>query len=278
MPKIIVPVPRRIDLSMAPSFNATTSEIGFGLAPSQDLIAQTALVYVYAVGSGEGGVASVFQKSGSGSDAPRQSVNIVHNAGSAQVGFAFSCSVPNGQPYLYAPAGDFTYNAHQHFAGTWDGGLLASGIHVYLGTNGAPLTERTGGVSADGTGAVTFPTAGSFHIGNRSGGAYTFNGTIYYVARWNRVLSIDALRQAQMFGPLSVPDGLVLCWANNQDYSPTRLRYTSQTAVVMTGTGPQNTLLQWDWRRPAAWPLINIADGATSVKDLIMMGIIPFAR
>ena len=65
------------------------------------------------------------------------------------------------------------------------------------------------------------------------------------------------MRQAQSFGPLTVPQGLVLCFANGKDYGPDSLIPNFFTAT-MGGQVPLNNLLM-----PQQYPIMfNFGGGA----------------
>jgi hypothetical protein len=251
-------------LGLAPLHNATTSDTNFGLASSQNFRAQTNLAYIYVTGDGENAFGYIFGKTVSGSTTGTRlfygSLNTV-TFGDTSTGTA---GAPNA-----VSVGVFGDNNFAHVAATWDGGVAASGIQVYIGQNNNPLADTGMTGLANGTGAAGDVSANVFHIGNREGTDRTFNGTIYYLARWNRVLPLWQLRYAQLNGPLSVPDGLMLCWANNQDYSPTRLAYTSQTAVLMTGRPPLNPYLQ---RVPVLPNYFNIPAVVTARSYTYVLG------
>ena len=233
-PQIVTPI------RYASLFNATTSDSNFGVATSQDLLPQTLLAYVTVAGDGEGTFSYVFGKTPSASiNGPRVFINNTNN-----VSFGAHSSGTAAAPQRTAGGTTFSDGDYVHIAATWDGGLLATGIAIHLGIANTPLSEVTGySASTNGTGTVNDGVGNNFHIGNREGTDRTFNGTIYYVARWNRVLTLPELRYAQQNGPLSVPDGLVLCWSGDQDYGPMRLTRSSSTAVTFTGPAPLNARL-----------------------------------
>jgi hypothetical protein len=77
---------------------------------------------------------------------------------------------------------------------------------------------------------------------NRPGAARALLGSHAYLAIWSRVLSDAEVATAVADGPLSVPDGLVLCWANGQDYSPHNIVPIARSAFV-AGELPPNTAL-----------------------------------
>jgi hypothetical protein len=61
--------------------------------------------------------------------------------------------------------------------------------------------------------------------GNSGSLGRAFVGSVAWIARWNRVLDSTERATARTNGPLdpSLSSGLVLCWANQQDYSASAL-------------------------------------------------------
>jgi len=230
------------------SFNATTSDIALGLCPSQDLLAQTAIAFVFPVGSGEstfGGI--IFGKTTSASNNGGHRFSIGDNAGSPQLITGFNTTGTGGTPSKVSLANSVVYNKWNCVAATWDGAVNASGIVVYSGVNGAPLSDAGSSATLGGSGVGASSTGSILHIGNREATDRTFNGYIAYVARWSRVLYYSELIRVQQLGPLSIPQGLVLCWSNGKDYGPYGLYPTSTTAIT-AGTAPLYTRLGY---RPA---------------------------
>lgn len=265
-------VPATMRLEQFTLFNATTSDIAFGVATSQDLQAQTTLAYVNLIGAGENNQDILWAKTGSADDnGPR--MDILHNAGTPQFGWGASSSGAFGSPFSNEAGGNFVYGKPAHLAATWDGGLTASsGITLYVGMSNAPLVLTANSFNANGSGNTNFGVGNNFHVGNREATDRTTNGTIYYVARWNHILTLNELRTAQAQGPLSVSAGLVFMWANGRDYSLSHLTPTSQTAIVLGGTpasraelGPSPLRVLFDVPGAAA-------GGGATVKRLLLLG------
>lgn len=142
--------------------------------------------------------------------------------------------------------GTAPYDTWQHAAATWDGGLLASGIHIYLGLDGATLSEATYQGGLDGSGSIVADTGGALGIMNRvSDQLRPMLGDVAYVAIWDRVLTLTELQQAQADGPLDVPSGLVVLWANQADLSTYAHSVVGRSTFV-AGTIPSNTNLGGD--------------------------------
>ena len=225
----------------------TTTELGaagryvdFGDPASlRDLGAQTILAYCRPTAAGEGNLGYLISKQvGSTSWKPR----LIGSAGSA-------CWVLGGasggglNPDAETTSGSLVFGEWVHLAATYDGGLLASGMRFFIGQNGATITEHTGRSNTyDGTGSVDSNAGGICTLLNRHNRGRAFVGDVAYVAYWNRILSLGELVTAQANGPLSVPSGLVLCWANQQDYGPNSLAPTGRSTFV-AGAVPPNTAL-----------------------------------
>jgi hypothetical protein len=226
-------LPRSPRIQFAQSFNATTSDINLGVGiGAQAPTAQSILGYARQDGVGEGTYGYMFGQTPSASaNGPRFYLGSI--SGTFTVGMG-SCPSAGGSntPYLEM-SGPNPTGQWAHAAGSWDGGLTAStAFKIYLGIGGSPLTALTTTYSSGNGSTAGDGSGNNIHIGNRQGTDRTFNGLIGYVARWNRVLSVEEFRRAQRFGPLSVPKGLILLWANGKDYGPYHLRPTSVTDVT----------------------------------------------
>ena len=165
-----------------------------------------------------------------------QSHGVLDSSGTPHVFFDASTTTGNARPNRTA-SGVLSYNDWWHVAAIWTGSILATGITLYAGKNGQPVIQQSIGTSNDGTGTAKDSVANSFAIGARTAVSTVFKGHIAYVARWNRVLTLAELQQAQKDGPISVPQGLILFWANGRDYSPYEVTPTS-IANVAAGISP----------------------------------------
>ena len=251
--------PRYLPL-LGQSFNATTSDINLGASAPQDCLAQTAMSLCYPVASGEGGAGYIFALTTSAtSNGPR----FVHldNTANPQFGMQCNSSGTAGAPVHNSDSNSAPYNNWYHVVGTWDGGINADGVQVYIGQNGATLANKTtnGANFVNGTTAGSVTAGRNLHIGNREGTDRTFNGIIAYVARWNRVITLDEMILAQQRGPLAVPKGLILCWANDRDYGPYHLAPTSRTAITQPTNLPLGVA---QFTVPGAWIGAAAAGGA----------------
>lgn len=217
-------------------FNATTSDIEFDANDaSQSPIAQSMLALVHPAGAGEGNNSYILAKVPS---AGTQGVRFIvaDSAGTPLLRLGFHTFSSAGNP-LKVSSTAMTYNDWWHIAGSWDGGTAHAGIHIYQGMNGAALAEVSYAASNNGSGTLDGGTGNQLHIGNREGNDRTHNGDIAYVARWDRVLTLDELLVAQRQGPLLVRRGLILFWANGRDYSTSRLMPV-RTRTLGTGKPP----------------------------------------
>lgn len=120
----------------------------------------------------------------------------------------------------------------QNIGATFDGGILAAGIKLFFSEDAAPIVNDASAGGSDGSGTLTAPVGQLITIGNNSGNTRTFNGDIFVVARWRRILSPAEFEIARLFGPLAVPVGLFFCHANGRDWGPHGLVPTARTALV----------------------------------------------
>lgn len=207
-------------------------------------IAQTCLVYTKITGAGGNGNGYVFGRT------PSSSINghrlyIFDNSGGPRLTFGGSCSggaAHMSRPYREGANNSTTTGSWGHYASTWDGGNQSSGILLYAGV-GAELAEvGYSGIGRDSGGTPIDAVGKPLYLFNRQGLDRNLDGDVAYIARWNRVLTLTELRQAQADGPLSVPDGLILCWANGQDYSSNAYTPVAR-ATLVEGELPPNTAL-----------------------------------
>lgn len=222
-------------------FNATTSAINFGATPRTSA-AQTSIALVRPTAAGENDLGWIWGRANGTGSGHRLYINSNASgfAGTPCLGFAASTSTgANGTPVKVSNAtgGELSYGDWWHLAATWGGGTAATEITLYGGKNGALLAALPFFSVTSGSGVGTDSSANSFLIGNSTTGDRTFNGSIAYVAKWDRVLSLVQLRTVQKYGPLVIPVGLTICWANDRDYSLYRCHPTSKTALA-SGIAP----------------------------------------
>jgi hypothetical protein len=254
-----VRIPRTQEIGRTEAFNATTSDLAFGLATTQDWAGPTTyLLYFYAAGAGENNLAYMVAKVPSAGTAGTR-INLSDSSGTPQIQFGVTSTTANA-PNRSSATGTFLYGVWTHAAITWPGSTTASTIQIYRGVSGVPLVEQAyASAGVNGSGTLNAGSGNNLHIGNRENTDRTYNGTLAYVARWNRVLPLTELRRAQQDGPLSVPEGLILCWSGGRDWSPSGLLAT-RTAVLMDGVGPQNNVLGMGYRTIG----FNISDGGSA--------------
>lgn len=149
---------------------------------------------------------------------------------------------------------------------TFDGSLLATGIKIYLnGTESGSYPE-----SENGSGALTADDAHDLMLLNRSDNARPFLGDVAYIARWSRVLSAAEIASVTSNGPLSVPDGLILCWANQEDNGPLGLVPTARTTHVAGAIPPDTNLGEsTDTTAPTLTVPTATATGATTAVGAV---------
>ena len=131
-----------------------------------------------------------------------------------------------------------TYGDYVDTAVTYDGGVLPSGINTYAGVNGAPAVLIGVVSSTNGSGSPKVTAGNPITLGNRPGGARATNASHFYTVKWQRILDLQEIRKVQKFGPLSVREGLVLCWANGRDWGPSQMSPTNVQGLVRTLDSP----------------------------------------
>jgi len=99
-------------------------------------------------------------------------------------------------------SGLLPFNKWTFASATWTGSNLASDVHIYYNA-----VEQSYAVSTSGAGIVA-DSGGNLLIGNNTGTTRTFNGQIAYAHVYNRILSIEEMKQI-MFYPGSIINGLV---------------------------------------------------------------------
>ena len=86
---------------------------------------------------------------------------------------------------------------------TWDGGLLASGVHIYIND-----AEASYGTTTNATLNRVSDAGNDLLVGNSTNLTRTVDGRIAHVQLWNRVLSLVELAQAARY-PGAVQQGLL---------------------------------------------------------------------
>lgn len=212
---------------------ATGRYIDLGSPAAMDNIgAQTIIVYCKPASIPPSVFGYIYAKGTSGGYGPRVGINA-----SGQLAFgAASSSGSSLNPSKFASS-TLTASTWQHLQATWDGGLLASGIDLYVDA-GSALANTP----ADGVTSVTSDAANNVFLMNRTGLGREFVGDLAYVAVWSGVLNSTQRANVRNNGPLSEPTGLKLLWANDQDYSTNAFTASARSTRV-TGSTPTNTAL-----------------------------------
>lgn len=202
--------------------------------------AQTILAYVNPTGNQEGTFGYVFGKTPAGStDGLR--LFISDNGGSPRFTFGAHSSGGTGAPNKNSPSGAIAYGSTWYVIGaTWDGTINLSGIDLYINK-----TKQTGATGNGGSGTLASDASNRMFLLNRGNSGNlgrALIGNAAWIARWNRVLDQTEIDSVVDNGPLSVPSGLILCWANGQDYSSLALSPAGRSTRV-AGSAPPNTAL-----------------------------------
>lgn len=162
----------------AVDFNGTTSKLTFAVDDSffRENQAVTASAWIYPRSAGGGNLAFIMGRSTGG----ETRFKIDNNGLGRTIGFVVvGVTTLNRQSF----SNSINFNQWQHVLMTWDGGLLASGVHLYINGIESPTYQGD-------TNSVT-PTDNStapFSIGANSGTTRTFDGYISDVAVWDSVL------------------------------------------------------------------------------------------
>jgi hypothetical protein len=226
----VVPVEQQPALIVPRRFNKSTSIINYGVRPSQDLLEQSVFVQVRTLSYGENLLGGYIFTTVDGS---RRNGIIVRVRDSNVMQFMADSSGVVNAPFRQT-ATTVSYGAVQNFAATWTNGLASSTISIYFSENGEPLVLDSGTGSA-GTGSIQV-TGGTTCIGSDVSSVRTFDGDIFRVARWNRILSLAELHMVQFLGPESVPLGLVFNWYDGKDHGPYALQHTAQQDIAFGPT------------------------------------------
>lgn len=213
-------------------YDASTSLINCGAHTEQTPFAQTNIALVFPLGSGETATSTVFSVTPSASNNGCR-MYVGDNTAQPNIVFNAHSTGSAGNPTRAAAANTCVYNKWNFIVSTWDGGLTASNIKFYIAIDGATAVEA--GYFSAGTDGVTAAASGAGNnliLGNRGDAGRTMNGSMAYVARWQRVLSLGEIQKVQRLGPLSIPDGLIFCWANGRDYGPYGVAAVQKIAIT----------------------------------------------
>lgn len=209
--------------------------IVFNQPALDDIGPQTHVAYVKPANSGGGGFGYLYGKTPSASvNGPRFYLGAGGGNGLAFAAHSSNAGFPNG-----TAAGPISYGEWQHLSATWDGSISASGIAIYI--NGIESTTSR----QNGSGTVASDAANDVFLMNRSGLGREYVGDLAYCAIWSRVLSSVELELVRTDGPLEVPAGMVLLYANGEDLGPNALSVSGRS-VYVAGELPTNTHLGGD--------------------------------
>lgn len=203
----------------ASTFPTATSYVSYAAAASINDMAGITVVSVFRLNETTGIDHILFHKglAGSWSRGPGFGIN-VYPAGTPKLRFYANSTGTVGSPTAKSPT--IAYNRWYQTAATWDGGLAATGIKMYLGDPFKQLLPVVTNSTSNGTTARASDAANALFVGNNTSGTggYPFDGDIAYVALWSRVLTDQELQRVALYGPKAVNDA-VLVFQNGRDES-----------------------------------------------------------
>lgn len=186
-------------------FDAINDEITFGT--NDDIMTEngalTISAWVFANTTGEGGAGCIVSRGTVG----------VSGANLVFIGTNGLRFFVNGTTTLDRQGSTNTLNLStwNHVVATWDGSTSVANVHLYVnGSEISSASSSNGATLADNSGTT-------LRIGNRSSGAFTWDGIIDEVAMWNSVLTlneISILSKSRLRGiPLQIsPTNLKRYW------------------------------------------------------------------
>lgn len=199
---------------------------------------QTIVVYAKPSGSGGGGFGYFYGKTPTGAvGGPRLFMD--HNGGTPRLTFGAASDGGTGLPTASTTAAGAYPSTWTYYTCTWDGTANAAGIILYVNN-----TDTTDAASRTDGGTLDSDSANPVFLLNRFGLGRELIGDVAWIAVWDRVL--NSTERATVTngtnGPLDVPSGLVLLFANDADLSANGFTYASRSTRV-TGAAPTNTAL-----------------------------------
>jgi Concanavalin A-like lectin/glucanases superfamily len=214
-------------------------------APSahNDLANFTVMVYARLTAAGGGGFGYLFGKTPSNASGVRLFYS--DNGGAPRLTGGLLSSL-SATPLKNTLNNTVVYNTWQNFCWVVSGATIGgsdtpvSVISLYIDGTLVSTTADDAGL-----GFLTADAAYDMFLLNRgNSGALgrELVGEVAYVARWNQALNSTRINNAISTGPLNEPSGLILCWANGQDYSPLALTPVARSTRV-AGSAPPNTAL-----------------------------------
>lgn len=211
--------------------------VNFGSPDALDnLGAQTIIVYARPVSSGANQF--FFTKAGTTSTGCRMWID--HNSGSPRFAVGAHSTGTAGNPNTSGTqlTGKVVYGQWQHYQMTWNGTISGTSLASFVDD----VSAQSASAHYAGTGSVANDASNSLYLMNRQELDRSFTGDFAYFAIWSRVLNATERATVRADGPLSVPDGLVLVYANQSDLGPNELAISARTTYV-AGALPPNTAL-----------------------------------
>lgn len=214
-------------------------------APSahNDLANFTVMVYARLTAAGGGGFGYLFGKTPSNASGVRLFYS--DNGGAPRLTGGLLSSL-SATPLKNTLNNTVVYNTWQNYCWVVSGATIGgsdtpvSVISLYIDGTLVSTTADDAGL-----GFLTADAAYDMFLLNRgNSGALgrELVGEVAYVSRWNQALNSTRINNAISTGPLNEPSGLILCWANGQDYSPLALTPVARSTRV-AGSAPPNTAL-----------------------------------
>lgn len=170
--------------------DATDDLIDCGSGQSLDDLPQlTASAWIYPRSAGGGGFGRIIDKSAGLGPTDGWILNCDNGGAGDRVTF----NSDSGAVVMYRASDDgaLVFNRLQFIAVTWDGGVAASGVHIYVVSNGS-VVEVTYSDFANGTSRDSDATA-SLKLGNSATANRGFDGLIVETLVHNRILGLSEL-------------------------------------------------------------------------------------
>jgi len=204
-----------------------------------NLVQSTIITYCRPANAGQNNFGYMYSKCPSDGKGPRFYLNALERFG---YGNASGATL---SPTRVSTDARTPYMTWQHLVVTHDMSVLPlakENIELYYEAAGVMVKETTFTSNLSGSGALFDDALNEVYLLDREGGIRAFQGDVAYVATWNRVLDTTELETVRAGGPLDVPGGLVLLWANQADLSPSAITPVARSTFV-AGELPPNTSL-----------------------------------
>lgn len=246
-------------------YNGTGSITAFNYHPAIPALntPQSIMAQVYLRGDGGGSLARVFSnENGSNVNGLR-----LNRFAGGRWGIGSSSSGISTAPFVESAV--LATGAFYTLAGVLDGTIFNNNMHFYWATDAAPLALDDN-ISSSGSGTINSSVGNRLMIGNREDLARSHDGSIAFVAWWNRILSLPELWAAQFSGPLTVP-GLAFFYANGRDWGPLDLA-VAQRVAVGAPTRVLNGVIPPIMGRRKLFISVPAAASTTMVMDPLVFG------